>query len=144
MKTKHKQVNVWNPEFNEMVAIDEEIVNLISLLWHKFGIMTALSCQDNNGVIWIMFPLIGDLEMFLDALTICRDEDLDLYNEIMEEWQYDTGPEDLAENIDYEKDEVYLEGPSNIIFGGSVRFPMCDLDRVVGVLENVAWHEKEQ
>ena len=135
MRTEHRQVLVWNPHFEEDTPIDEEIADLMDLLWNKLNYVTFNSCQNNShGSIWIEFRYLQHVEDFLDILTTHRDYYLDLYNSIFEEWRFKANPHDFAEKIDFEKDEAYLEGPSQMFLPMSVRFPREDLPEVMEIL----------
>ena len=135
---EHRQINIWNPYYEQEVQIDEEITDLISLLWHKFGFETINSCQNNFGCVWIEFVFLPDLESFLDTLALHRDEDQDLYDDIMEEWNYGTRPMDFSLVLDEEKEEVYQKGQPRILLPASVRFPRKDLSKVVKILEETS------
>ena len=64
--TEHKQVSLFNPVYDAMVDVDEGMVEILEILWHQLEIPTLLSCEDNNGKIWIHF----DFEDFQDFTSL--------------------------------------------------------------------------
>ncbi len=131
MLQEHQYSIMWNPHWEQEVRIDKKIAPLVWTIWHKLGLHTYNSCEDNFGSVWIEFSHLHELETFLTILARYRDDYPELYAEMMEEWEFRILPQDLAEVLDEEADEVYLDGDSDIIFSPSVRFPKEDLSRVM-------------
>jgi hypothetical protein len=53
----------------KLVEIDSDMVELISIMWHKLSIETLNSCQDNpTGYVWIQFKDSLNAEMFIKAV----------------------------------------------------------------------------
>ena len=68
MDQDHKTVNIYSPFENEYISIDEEISDLIKVLWTA-GIDTDNSCQDNpTGFIWLEFASVDNAERFINLI----------------------------------------------------------------------------
>lgn len=132
----HEACRMWNPHWEQEVLIDKKIAPLLSIIWYEFGFQTLNSCEDNFGSVWVNFAELEEMESFLSIIAQVRDEDPELYSEMREDWKYKIVPNDLAEEVDFENDEVSYVGPSSIIFCASLRFPKEDLDRVMEVLRS--------
>ena len=63
----HTQTTLKDPFMLKEVRIDDEIVNLIKVLWN-YGIQTSGSCQDTNGQCQLEFPIVGAFDRTLHAL----------------------------------------------------------------------------
>lgn len=127
MDTTHPQVEI---ECNGRQAeVDEAITGLIETLW-KLDIDTMMSCQNNNGQIWICFAYSLDAQKFLEVCVTPKPREGDdptLVDRILGDnddgdgWKYDTFPLDWSED-----DDIYI--PLAI----SIRFPRKDYDEVLG------------
>lgn len=69
----HKQVAVVN-HYGRTVKVDEGMVDILKLFWDR-NINTCLSCEDNNGTIWINFWL-HDFKKFARQATTAQDKSL--------------------------------------------------------------------
>jgi hypothetical protein len=138
--------------------VDEGIAPLIVELW-KADIDTVMSCQDNNGRVWVDFASAADAEQFLDIVAGAYDEDVhSFYNRITGEyedddwqtfraehaWRYDCSPMDYNGALHDERGEVEqpAEAERCIVFHISVRFPPYDLEEVLAQMraDNAAEH----
>ncbi|HVM14408.1 MAG TPA: hypothetical protein VM287_08775 [Egibacteraceae bacterium] len=143
----HPQVHI---ELGDRQAdVDEGIAPLIMELW-KAEIDTVMSCQDNNGHVWVQFASAPDAEDFLDIVAGDYDEDVfSLYNRVTGEyedddwetfraehaWSYDCAPMDYNAALVDEDGEVEVPGPERaIVLHISVRFPHYDYDDVLARL----------
>lgn len=149
--TKHPQVHIeWGDQAAE---VDEGIAPLILELW-KAGIDTMMSCQDNDGRLWIEFPDTADAARFLDVVAD-YDEDVEsIYNRATGEWEpddweafraerawhYSTSPIDYGvDQIAFGDDQAFADlGHRDFGFTLSVRFPLSDYPTVAARLE--AWN----
>ncbi|MHC4407061.1 MAG: hypothetical protein ACYTG0_46200 [Planctomycetota bacterium] len=141
------QTGSWKGE------IDEEIAPLIREMWVA-GIETTMSCQEDGwGLVWIMFPDEVDLVTFLNMVAEYEEGPDTLYNRMNPRWrdpqsgsawEYEIMPTDLAlVEEDHDEDSSTRErhdGVSDFFFHYSVRFPRCDLPRVV---EHVTRHNRQ-
>lgn len=137
METEHKQIKV---QYGEMAAeVDEGIAPLILEMW-KAGITTFMSCENNNNeynnlgdVMWVAVPEF-DVSPFLNCILGNRERDGLYYRVIMEtqtedDWIYDVLIDDLSLVI--RNDEVDYDGPPNMGFTVSIRFPVADYPEVL-------------
>ena len=51
----HEQVQVESP--SGVIEVDRGMVEVLQAIW-ALGVRTAMSCQDNQGCIWICFQLV--------------------------------------------------------------------------------------
>jgi hypothetical protein len=58
----HEQVQVESP--SGVIEVDVGMVEVLRAIW-ALGVRTAMSCQDNQGCLWICFELVEFLQ-FLD------------------------------------------------------------------------------
>lgn len=146
--TEHRQVHIQHGPHE--ADVDEGIAQLILALW-KLDIRTVMSCQDNNGRVWINFLSPVDAENFLDAVTTNEDigDDTDCLNNriagevepedwedfrLHRRWDYSCIPTDFG--LDPE-DDTRRSGPPDFYFDLSVRFPLTDLSEAVHRVESV-------
>jgi hypothetical protein len=61
----HEQVQVESP--SGVIEVDVGMVEVLQAIW-ALGVRTAMSCQDNQGCIWLCFPLVEYLR-FLELAT---------------------------------------------------------------------------
>lgn len=101
---EHKQVSVKDNR-GYTVEVDEGMVDILKLFWDR-DFDTVMSCEDNNGTIWINFWLSAFKE-FARAAIYCQDDSL--YNFLI--YKCDT-----TILFDDENDEERVE------FSVSVRF----------------------
>lgn len=129
---EHETVEVFNPFCEEMINIDKDISDLISLLW-GIGLMTHNSCQENKpGIIWIEFPFI-DAERFINI--ICNEHEDSIYQDVImsdskTDWQYEVCIDDFSERIN-ENDEIEVVGPPDLVINLSIIFPKKDYDEIL-------------
>lgn len=128
--------------------VDESVAPLILELW-KADIDTLMSCQDNNGRVWLDFPSAEDAQKFLDIAAGDYEEDVfSLYNRVTVEftdddaetfqeqnaWWYDCDPVDYHMRVyDLMSGEIKREAAPTrwIVLHISIRFPKYDLDEVL-------------
>lgn len=67
--SRHLQTNMTNPFTSQEVAVDNEILPLITMLW-EHGIPTFMSCQNIKGKCWIEFSEENAFNRTLKALLI--------------------------------------------------------------------------
>ena len=145
--TEHEMIEIYNPIFEENVKIDKGISELISLLW-EVGLMTINSCQENKpGVMWITFPAF-DAERFLNIICTKQFDSKGNFDSIYDglsswdsgpKWQFDAHVIDYSEVIT-EDDEIDYEGPPNLEFEISIRFPIKEY---LNILKRVKKWKKE-
>jgi hypothetical protein len=144
--TTHKQAKVYNPLINKIIKVDQDIAELLTLLW-KLELFTYNSCQfqeETPEVIWIEFDAIA-AERFFTIIAQNRDAELEnpeasLYCRMREfgwenDWTYDVLLNDVAEKVARDRDEIYYEGTSDIHISISVRFPSSDYDKILNRLK---------
>lgn len=112
----HTQVRVESP--NGPIEVDAGMVTILQHLWAK-GVNTRMSCEDNNGAVWIQMEVddyivlmqkaraSADLLWFLQACL----------NEIRT-----THPEEFH-GMELEADEEPFEPPTITIYEVAIRFP---------------------
>lgn len=146
----HPQVHIALGELE--ADVDAGIAEFILELW-RAGIETMMSCQDNDGRVWVEFPSANDAERFLDIVAGEYDDDIySLYNRLVHEgedddwetfreshaWQYACAPMDYNGALFDAQGE--LERPAEaqrfIQLHVSVRFPRYDYDEVLQRMEN--------
>lgn len=121
--------------------VDEGIADLILACW-RADIHTVNSCQENRpGTIWIEFGSADDAARFVDLVAPHEDEkwaasDFDtLWNRACggepEAWEWSANLSDLSEELDEDKDEIIMEGPTQAHFYISVRLPHRDMPVLV-------------
>ena len=59
--TNHKQVKVYYFGYDEEIEVDEDIADLLQLIW-KQGYRTIMSCQNNFNYIWIHFSYLKEFK----------------------------------------------------------------------------------
>ncbi len=64
----HRQVPMWCPVLQKHIGVDENIAQLLRVLWNA-GYITANSCEDNQGKIWIQFAEVS-YRRFTGAIRI--------------------------------------------------------------------------
>lgn len=137
METEHKQINI---QYGEMAAeVDEGIAPLILEMW-KADIMTFMLCENNgdeyNNLGDVMWVLIDEFDVspFLNCIFGKRERDGLYYRAKMEtesedDWMYDIMIDDLSLVI--RDDEVDYDGPPDMGFRVSIRFPVSDYPEVL-------------
>jgi hypothetical protein len=134
---------------NESANIDKNIAPLIEGLW-KLNIDTLLSCENNNGKVWIDFTSVYDAENFLNIVAKYSEGLNSMYNRIRNEWsdpnnptkniwEYDPHIMDLGVHQEITKDDFVDEtfsGKHEFHFTMSVRFPQKDLKSVTNRILN--------
>jgi hypothetical protein len=157
MSTQHEQIRVevngWHAE------VDKGLAPLIKELW-KANIDTSNSCEDNrpghadngtvtdprkverwpDGCVWIQMPA-SCAHIFVEII-VDFEGDRELYYRIIDPdpennkaWEFDT------ELVDYTRLNPESDGPVNLEFAISVRFPKEDLEKVYGKVR--AYNEKQ-
>ena len=136
---EHKQVTVYNHIFQKDVDVDEDIAELMSLVW-GLGLGTDASCQEmkelNDGTLgaYIGFVTVSDAELFMNIVLeyIPRKNDLDnqsTYQRIIRQggkpcWEIEVSP------------VVVGKGDSErIVFSAFVIFPKEDIQVIVEALK---------
>lgn len=127
MNHKQKEISLGEYTF----SVDEKIVDLILLL-NECGYHTELSCEDNNGKIWIMFPSSFATQLMTE---LCK-------------FSHETGDNDLFEYLSctatwtvvYEEDSINIsddevEGIGELSVYHSLRFPKEDLNMIEKLLK---------
>ena len=142
--TEHKQKEVYNPLYEEIVEVDEDIAELLEQLW-ALDILTFDACQESQpGTMWIAIPSFA-VERFLDIIASNRDEEEDpstsIYNRMMGmgwggDWQYDALVSDLAGMPDEATKTIIVQGKSVIALHVYIRFPKSDYDEVLAAVKN--------
>lgn len=143
--TEHPQVEI---SFGDRAAqVDEGIAPLILELW-KAGIDTVMSCENNNGRVWIQFPSSDDAEQFVSIVAEDYDEDIySIYNRAVggwedddwetfrneHAWRYDCSAEDYNAALYDENGELETPAGSNryIVIWVSIRFPLYDYEEIL-------------
>lgn len=136
METEHKQIKIQYGDMN--AEVDEGIAALILEMW-KADLMTFLSCENNNNginlgdVMWVAIPEF-DVSLFLNCILGSRERDELYYRAMMEtetedDWTYDVLIDDLS--LEIRDDEVAYDGPPDIGFSVSIRFPVSDYAEVL-------------
>ena len=139
---KHPSVCLTSP-YGDKVQIDEEIAELIQLIWNT-GLYTWNSCQDNFGYVWIHFASADEASEFLTIVQKYGDKELRLRAN-----PYDVDPHDRWQlGMRYGVwDDTWLIAAINSVHKRdthitiSIRFPREHLDRVVGVMRR---HKKRE
>lgn len=152
---------VWTPHHPQVVIqhgdqeaeVDEGIAPLILELW-KAGIDTMMSCQDNNGRVWLAFPDPVDATGFLNLAADFDTDVHSLYNALgageyepedwenfreNRAWHYQASPIDYGAGLG-DDDELYDRGYRDFGFHISIRFPQQDYPVVLARLK--AWNER--
>jgi hypothetical protein len=143
LELKHKQVEVYNPFYEENIRVDEGMAELLTLLW-DMDIFTTVSCQETEpGFMWLNMPA-DEATLFMMALSFKRDDDLksdppSLYPRMMmmrpdsdDSWKYHVRPRDEAEKYIFEHEDddfsapVKLEGQTMLYFDIHISFPISD------------------
>ena len=101
---EHKQISLFNPFYNDMINVDEGMTEILEILWHQAEINTQLSCEDNNGKIWIHF----DFEDFQDFTSLIFTYNPEFYHHFIIECNLDLVLSDDG-YVDEETDE-YIKG----------------------------------
>jgi hypothetical protein len=109
------------------------------ILWN-LKIETFLSCQDNNGWIWIEFASSFDGERFLSHIASHLEQQADdaaepLYQRMTQpgrpgSWQYDVYAID-AKHMDQEPRQLPSGSIADFMIGFSIRFPRSDYSQVL-------------
>ena len=136
--TRHKQVSIYNPFYQANIDVDEDLVDLLQLIW-GIGIQTAMSCQarifdDKSIVVMIGFYQVQDAQTFTNSvLKYCpKIVDWDhetTYQRIIRHgcrqcWSFSIFPERVGEL-------------SEINFSAIVFFPVDDMIQVISSLRSV-------
>ena len=145
----HKQTRVFYPGYREYIEVDEGIAPLLLALWDA-GIMTCNSCQENEpGIVWIEFYSIEDVEKLLSLITSSLGDEIESHPEAddwfcyrilgqsgekLDPWRFDAHPNLCTSDPD--EDDIYPEGPHRIELSISVRFPVADYPKVLGLLDD--------
>jgi hypothetical protein len=132
------QVGPWSEE------IDEAIAPLIREMWIA-GIETHMSCEEDGfSKVWIAFPELENLAMFLNIVAEYEAGAETLYNRMNPQlqledadlaWDYELFVDDTAlipsESATEKPEDCEYAGPPDFFFTFSVRFPPSDLSRVL-------------
>jgi hypothetical protein len=137
METEHKQIMI---KYGDMEAeVDEGIAPLILEMW-KADIMTFMSCENNGDeynnlgdVVWVLIDEF-DVSPFLNFILGNRERDglyyrANMQTESEDDWMYDVLIDDLSLVI--RNDEVDYDGPPEMGFRVSIRFPVSDYPEVL-------------
>ena len=140
--TEHKQVFIQVGE--REAYVDEGIAPLIEEIW-RANILTVMSCQHNNDMVWVCFAGELNARAFLTIVAGPMESGKgdSLYYRILSQrreettvdWEYGVVPDDLALSAITDEEgntiEEYLTGEPDFVFDFSVRFPHSDLPRVM-------------
>jgi hypothetical protein len=140
LEDEHETVTLHHPHWNIDIEVDKGISELVSLLW-KDNIGIWLSCQENRpGFMFFRFYTTFEMERFLNMLVIHRDSELgdheSLYHRVTDAdeeggWKYEILVEDVAWELDEEKDEMNPVDLAEIRFSASVLFPVSDYEEIL-------------
>lgn len=147
-RSAHPQVPVAHPDGTQEL-VDEQIAELMRALWQR-GVLTVACTQDDGcGRVAIGFASVIEAQDFLDAVAAVDPEPDGLYNRIVAAqrdpaqehryWRFDVEPENWAvqEHLDEPTGVITrtAEGPPQIVFTMTVRFPPDDIAQVVQRLQ---------
>jgi hypothetical protein len=135
MTETHPQVHIAHGLLE--AEVDEDIADLILACW-RADIQTTNSCQENRpGIIWIELGSTDDAARFVDLVAPHEDEKWaasvfdTLWNRAFGDepgaWEWSAGISDLSEELDEDKDEIVMLGPTQAHFYISVRLPHRDM-----------------
>jgi transcriptional regulator with XRE-family HTH domain len=140
----HRQVQVRVGECN--AKIDKGIAPLIKEMWLA-GIETAMSCQQDEGRVWIRFPRVRGAKKFLKI--VAGHENAELYTRMTRKrtderrlWKYEADVCDFAMTYYIDKfREIAYNPPADFDFSVTVHFPPQDLPIV---LERLKEHNRKR
>jgi hypothetical protein len=132
-KTKHKTIILkYHNKYD--VEIDEEISELIELLW-KNNINTNNSCQNNvpGNYIWIEFDTLSDYDIFLQVVT--NKIDKEMFDKIFFNYDINHRIGSWIHKLDIQT--INGEEEEYDYFSYSVRFPKSDYNFVLDKFKNL-------
>ena len=130
---EHRQVEVYNPFYDEAIEVDEGIAPLLIALWER-GIQTTLSCQENQpGIIWIEFAGSREVEAFLQLAIPNRRSGMYIDANPDGKWEYSVNVADHSS-----------KGELNFWCAVSVRFPSSQYEKILSnVLQSESYFDLE-
>lgn len=119
--SKHPQVEV-EFDYGEVIRVDEGIIDLLSLFW-KEKYDTILSCQDNNGKVWIEMTMLSfnDIVVKSHEYNFSRNPKKETLYDYLCSWSCDR-----RYTWDYDADKS-----KDIYFNISLRFPKKDKEKFI-------------